>query len=68
MVCVGNGTKRHEKTCKQTYIYLIKEHVGNVAPPLADQGDASRLPQLIKELNKLGGVSFLGGTNYRDAD
>ena len=35
---------------------------------MADQGNANQLPQLIKELKKMGGVPFLGGTDYKIAD
>ena len=33
-----------------------------------DQDDATRLPQLVKELKKLGGGPFIGGTDHNIAD
>ena len=45
-----------------------EEPVRNVVVPVAAQDDFHRLPQLVKELKKLGAVPFLGGTNYKIAD
>ena len=38
------------------------------AQPVFNQGDATRLPQLVKELKKLGAIPFLGLPDYKIAD
>ena len=42
--------------------------IGIAPQPVVDQGDATRLPQLVKELKKLGAVPFLGVSDYKIAD
>lgn len=47
---------------------LLNDPVVIVPQPVVNQDDATRLPQLVKELKKLGGVPFLGVSDYKVAD